>query len=128
MNILDENINDPQRWRLVAWKIHFRQIGFEVGLSGMKDRNDIIPFLHSLRRPTFFTRDHDFFNARLRHTGYCLVLLDVRPQEAAEYIRRVLRHPAFRTRAQRMGKVIRAHHDGLSYWQVGERREQTLDW
>lgn len=73
----------------------------------MKDRGEIIPLLHTLRRPTFFTRDHDFYKADLRHLRYCLVFLDVAFDEAAEFIRRFLRHTAFRTQAQRMGRVVR---------------------
>jgi hypothetical protein len=73
----------------------------------MKDRNDIIPLLHSRRRPTFFTHDVGFYDPKLRHAGDCLVCLQVDEDEAADYIRRLLRHPAFRTKAQRMGKVIR---------------------
>jgi len=55
MNILDENILLSQRDQLRARKVHFRQIGMEIGRSGMKDRNDIIPLLHTLYRPTFFS-------------------------------------------------------------------------
>jgi len=128
MNLLDENIVATERERLRAWKIHFRRIGGEVGRLGMKDRNEIIPLLHTLRRPTFFTRDHDFYHPALRHSGYCLVFLDVAFNEAAEFIRRFLRHPAGRIQAQRMGKVIRVHHGGLRYWQVGERRVHDLGW
>ena len=104
MNLLDENIFDPQRLQLLAWKIHVRQIGVDIGQQGMDDREEIIPLLHNLRRPTFFTRDEDFYHPWLRHPGYCLVFLDVRPDDAAHYIRRFLRHPSFRTQAQRMGK------------------------
>ena len=53
MNILDEDISVLERDRLRTRKIHFRQIGFEIGRFGMKDRDDIIPLLHTLRRPTF---------------------------------------------------------------------------
>jgi hypothetical protein len=77
VNVLDENIVATQRQLLRSWKIHFRSIGGEVGRAGMKDRDEIIPLLHTLRRPTFFTRDHDFYKADLRHRGYCLVFLDV---------------------------------------------------
>ncbi|MGH9838128.1 MAG: hypothetical protein ACREEM_05030 [Blastocatellia bacterium] len=128
MNILDENIGFTHREQLTAWKIHFRQIGFEIGAVGMEDRNQIIPLLHSLRRPTFFTRDHDFFYPNLRHAGYGLVYLDVEPNEAAEYIRRVLRHPSFRTQAQRMGKVLRVRHTGLSWWEGNAKVERALSW
>ena len=99
MNILDENIVVSQRSQLTAWKIHFRRIGEHVGDLGMEDREEIIPLLHALRRSTFFTMDRDFSRPELCHLRYCLVYLDVRPDEAARYIRRFLRHPSFRTQA-----------------------------
>jgi len=128
MNALDENIVLAERERLIAWKIHFRRIGDTIGRRGMEDRQEIIPLLHTLRRPTFFTRDHDFYKPDLRHPGYCLVLLDVAFDEAAEYTRRFLRHKAFRTQAQRMGKVIRVRPGGISFWQVKLEAERALSW
>jgi hypothetical protein len=35
MNVLDENIHEPQRLLLERWKIHVRQIGVEIGKLGM---------------------------------------------------------------------------------------------
>lgn len=128
MNVLDENIVFGQRRQLQLWKIHLRQIGVELGQAGMKDFNEVIPLLHTLKRPTFFTRDHDYYNPDLRHPGYCLALLDVAFDEAAEYTRRFLRHKSFRTQAQRMGKVIRLRHSGISYWQVKQQAERALSW
>jgi len=128
MNVLDENIVFRQRKQLQLWKIHLRQIGVELGQAGMKDRNEIIPLLHTLKRPTFFTRDHDYYKPDLRHPGYCLVLLDVAFDEAAEYTRRFLRHAEFRTQSQRMGKVIRVRHSGISFWQVKLEAERALSW
>jgi hypothetical protein len=94
----------------------------------MKDRDEIIPLLHSLRRPTFFTRDRDFYKPELCHSRYCLVFLDVTFDEAAEFIRRFLRHVAFCMQIQRMGKVVRVHHSGISYWQVKVKRAHALGW
>ncbi|MCI0525525.1 MAG: hypothetical protein L0Y75_09710 [Acidobacteria bacterium] len=94
----------------------------------MKDRNEIIPLLHTLRRSTFFTRDRDFYLPELRHSGYCLVFLEVAPSQTAHYLRRFLRHPTFRTQAQRMGKVISVHKDGIAYWQVGVDETQKVEW
>jgi hypothetical protein len=128
VNILDENIDVFQREHLKLHKTHFRQIGVEVGRSGMKDRNDIIPLLHDRRRPTFFTRDHDFYDRALCHPGYCLVHLDVARNEVAGMIRRFLRHRAFRTQAQRMGKVVRVRHSGISFWQVRQSYEHVISW
>ena len=97
MNILDEDLSAPECERLRAHKIHFRQIGVAIGRSGMKDREGILPLLHRLKYPTFFTLDHGFYHPPLRHQGYCVVFLDVWEDEAAEYIRRFLRHIEFRT-------------------------------
>ncbi len=127
MNVLDENIIDNQRRQLMSWRIRIHQIGFEVGRKGMKDR-EIIPFLHQLKQPTFFTRDDDFYERRLCHAGYCLVYLDTRKSEVATFVRRMLRHPAFKTKAKRMGKVIRASHVGLSVWTLSGEKEEYLDW
>jgi len=128
MNVLDENIIDSQRQQLLARGIRVKQIGYEIGRKSMKDRNGIIPLLHQQRRPTFFTRDADFYDPKLRHAGYCLVYLDVHENEAAEYIHRLLRHPTFRTQAQRMGKVIRVRPGRLNVWQVSEKVEQVVAW
>lgn len=128
MNVLDENIVRSQRQQLMAWKIHFQRIGDHIGSFGMDDREQIVPLLHTIRRPTFFTRDRDFYHPKLRHAGYCLVYLDIEYNEVAEYIRRFLRHRAFRTHAQRLGKVIRVRHSGLSYWQVSHAQEHVISW
>ena len=128
MNILDEDISAPECARLRAYKIHFRQIGIEVGRLGMKDREDILPLLHHLKRPTFFTLDHGFYHPSLLHQGFCLVFLDIWADEVADYVHRLLRHAIFRTQSQRMGKIIRIPHSGVSYWQLHQRAEQSLQW
>ncbi len=127
MNILDENIIDNQRRQLLNWRILIRQIGYETGRKGMKD-HEIIPFLHQLNQPTFFSRDDDFYKRKLCHAGYCLVYLDVRKEDVAVFVRRVLRHTAFKTKVKRMGKVIRASHVGLSIWNLHAEKEERLSW
>lgn len=121
MIILDENVPESQRQFLRSWRIHARQIGVDVGRAGMSD-DEIIPLLHSLTSPTFFTRDRDFSKSWLCHPAYCIVQLDVGQYEAASFIRRVLRHPTLNTRAKRMGAVVRAGHARLTVW----RRDQSL--
>jgi hypothetical protein len=128
VNVIDENIVFSQRQRLTELKIRYKQIGFEIGRLGMKDRNDVIPLLHRLRDVTFFTRDHDYYHPALRHSAYCLVHLEVPPDQAAEYVRRFLGRSPFRTRKERMGKVVRVPPSKLSYWQIGSVKERTLSW
>jgi len=127
MNIVDENIIESQCNLLRNWRISFRQIGVHLGRQGVKDK-EIIPLLHKLRRPTFFTRDQDFYDRYLCHAKYCLASLAVRKDEAAFFIRRLLKHREFDTEAKRMGSVIRVSHVGLSVWRLHEESPFHYDW
>ena len=127
MNILDENIPRNQRELLLSWRVPIRQIGYDTGRKGIQD-DEIIPLLHQLRRPTFFTRDSDFFDRRLCHQRYCLVYMDVDKYEAALFVRRVLRHPEFDTQAKRMGAVIRVSRRGLSLYRSHTGGQTFLNW
>ena len=127
MNLLDENIRDDQRMLLRRWRIHFRQVGKEISTAGIHDDN-LLPLLHRLKRPTLFTQDGGFFKRDLCHRAYCLVLLDVKYVEVATYIRRLLRHPAFRTQAQRLGKIVHVHPGGVDYWQAGKGGRVSVKW
>ncbi|HLB47079.1 MAG TPA: hypothetical protein VJL59_08625 [Anaerolineales bacterium] len=127
MNVLDENISIVQRNRLKGWRISVRHIGYDVGRKGMKD-DEVIPFLRSLSRPTFLTLDWDYYRRNLCHARFCLVYLDVKRDEAATFIRRLLRHPDFNTQAKRMGKVIRVSQAGLAVWRLHAEQEALIDW
>lgn len=128
MNILDENIDSVARERLRWLKVPFRHIGSDIGHSGMKDLNDVIPLLHSLKHPTFFTRDEDFYARILGHAEYCLVHLDVPPGESADYIAKFLRHKHFRAKFDRIGKVVRVRRSGLSYFEQHYHRARRVKW
>ena len=127
MNILDENIIESQRRLLRSWRVGIRQIGHDVGRRGMKDQ-EIIPFLHQLRRPTFFSRDTDFYDHNLCHARYCLVYLAVQKHDVAIFVRRFLRHKEFDTQAKRMGAVIQVSHVSLAVWRLHAERELYFDW
>jgi hypothetical protein len=128
VNILDENIIASQCDQLRVWRIPFQQVGHDVGRQGMDDTEEIIPLLHRLIRPTFFTRDPDFYDRVLCHLGYSLVVLSVRKDEAAYYLRRFLRHPEFNTHAKRMGRVVRVNPAGIVYWTKDRVQEETAQW
>ncbi|MBI3760940.1 MAG: hypothetical protein HY260_03640 [Chloroflexi bacterium] len=127
MNLLDENILASQRRQLRDWRISVRQIGFDIGRKGMSD-DEIIPFLHGLRRPTLFTRDRDFYKRRLCHARYCLVSLAVDKRVVAVFVRRLLRHPEFDAQAKRLGTVVRVTTTGLSVWRLHAETETHLAW
>jgi hypothetical protein len=127
MNILDENILKDQRELLLSRRVKIRQIGYDIGRKGIQD-DEIIPLLLQLRRPTFFTLDFDFYDRNLCHAGYCLVCMDVRQDEAAAFVHRLLRHKEFNTQAKRMGKVIRLSTVGLSIWGIHGEQEIRFSW
>jgi hypothetical protein len=127
MNVLDENIVAQQCEKLRQWRIPFRQIGWHLSVHGTLDEN-LIPVLHELPQPTFFTHDNDFFEPSLCHPHYAIVYLNVGDTETAEFIRRFLRHPAFDTNAKRMGIVAVAQASGLQYWKRGKSTLQSANW
>ena len=88
----------------------------------MKDLTEIVPLLHSLRRPTFFTHDLGFFDPLLCHKGYSLVCLDTKANESAIYIRRILRHRVCRETTTWESLLVRQRN--LSFWEIGEQRLQ----
>ena len=127
MIVLDENFPESQRQLLRSWRIRPQQIGYETGQKGMKDEA-IIPFLHQLRRPTFFTLDDDFYKRDLCHARYCLVYVGVGQYEAASFVRRLLRHKVFNTQARRMGTVVRVSQVGITAWYLHAEEEQFFEW
>ena len=127
MNILDENIIDSQRQRLRQWRLAMRHMGYDVGRQGMKDQ-EILALLHRLRRPTFLTRDEDFYARHLCHARYCLVSLAVAKDEVAPFVRRLLRHREFDTIAKRMGTVVRVSHVDLSVWRLHAEQAIHVAW
>jgi len=102
VNLLDENILDDERDLLRSWGIRVRHIGRDIERKGILDEA-IVPFLLTLRRPTLFTRDQGFCRVERCHAAYCIVCLDVRKTQVAEYTRLVLRHPALNTQGKRVG-------------------------
>jgi hypothetical protein len=127
MLVLDENLPAAQRQLLRKWRIRFRFVGLDVSSSGAGDE-DLLPLLHALPHPTFCTLDRHFYRRDWVHPNYCLVWLDVRPREAAEFIRRFLRHAAFDTQLKRMDTVARVHANGVTCWHGRERSSRTLSW
>jgi len=127
LNILDENIIKSQRQLLKSWRIPTYQIGDEVGQKGMKD-DEIIPLMHQLRRPTFFTRDLGFYERRLGNKHYCLVCMAVKKHESAFFVRRFLSHYEFDTKSKRMGTIIRLSCKGLNVWHLHAEKETFHEW
>ena len=127
MNVLDENVVAQQCNKLRAWRIPFRQVGRHLSAYGTLDEN-LIPLLHRLPQPTFFTHDKDFFHASLCHPHHALVYLDVSDKASAEFVRHFLRHPTFDTAAKRLGIVARLQTSGVQFWKKGRTGLRFAQW
>jgi len=84
------------------------------------------------RQPTFLTTNvTDFWQKMAAHDRYCIVCLPLpneRQPEIPGLLRRLLRLPLFKTKAARMGKVVRVSATGVRFYQVGNAAVQTLLW
>ena len=128
MVLLDHNIPQQEAEHLRRWRIHFRQIGYEVGRPEWDDQQEILRYLHRIKQPTFFTRDLGFFKARLCHPNYCLVVVTGSVMDTASLIRRMLRHPEFKTKNKRRGKVLRLSSTNIAWWEIDKERQCHLLW
>lgn len=128
MFLLDENILESQRVKLIRWHFHIKQIGFDAGVKGMDDQDDILPLLHVLSNPTFFTHDFGFCKKKFCHQRYCIVVLRVNRYAAADFIRRFLKHPNFNTIQKRLGWILDVHPMSMTGWYVGKMSESKFSW
>jgi hypothetical protein len=127
MILLDENIRQDQAIQLRRQRIPARFLVEHFARTGIQD-TDIIPLLHRLKQPTFFTHDRDFFRRGLVHQNYCLVWLDMYDGKAAEFTRAFLKHELFDTAAKRLGIVARVHHEGIDLWRRNHAALQHARW
>ena len=66
MLVPDENLPAGQQRLLHKWRIHYRCVGVDAAKSGAQDE-ELIPLLHRLPHPTFFTLDRDFYRSDWMH-------------------------------------------------------------
>jgi hypothetical protein len=90
-------------------------------------KDEAIPsLLREQDQPTFVTiNGKDFWRRVDPDRGFCLVCIplpDSRAREIPGLLRRLLRHPMFRTKSARMGKVVRLAHRGASYYTIESAR------
>lgn len=94
-------------------------------------KDDAIPdLLRQQTRPTFVTINERDFWRRVtidqRYCVVCFVLPDARVREIPQSLRSLLRRLEFRTKAQRMGKVIRVTNEDIRYYTVTERQIRII--
>jgi hypothetical protein len=81
-------------------------------------------------RPTFVTINESDFWRKIdiseRYGVVCFALSDPRAGEIPASLRALLRHPEFRTKAGRMGKVVRVTRDEIQYYRFDDRQIRTI--
>ena len=73
--------------------------------------------------------ERDFWRKALasqRYSILCFSLPDARVREISDALRSVLRQSELRTKAQRVGKVIRVTSEEIRYYTVNQRRERVI--
>jgi hypothetical protein len=94
--------------------------------------DDRVPeILLTLKRPTFVTIDHHFWNRYWCHLNYCVLyfwLRDIEQVLIPGMLRTLLHLAEFRTRASRMGKVVRVGKTAIDYWEYKAPSIRRISW
>jgi hypothetical protein len=129
--VLDEHLQGTRLDAAIA-RWYRGQVCFIGALRpGSLVKDDGIPhLLRTVRQPTFVTQNWKHFWERVEpHGDFCLICFASPSEQAAEIaplLRRVLNLPAFRARAERMGKVARVSGGQVTYYQA--RDPQLYVW
>jgi hypothetical protein len=94
-------------------------------------KDEAIPvLLRQQSQPTFVSiNERDFWRRVVpdqRSCIICFVLSDARVREISSALRALLRRPEFRTKAQRMGRIMRVTHDAITYYTFSDRQIRTM--
>jgi hypothetical protein len=125
--LVDENFTAAQCRELVAKSLRITQIGHGVASKGIIDEH-IVPLLLTLRRPTFFTQDKGFFDYRLCHSSYCIVVVDAEARRVPDFVIRALRHLRLRSFRQRTGLVVKVGPSGITLLNAGSPKPILVPW
>lgn len=92
----------------------------------------IATLLRAQNQPTFITiNESDFWlkiDAHPRYCIICFVLSNARAREIPLNLRNLFRHPQLRTKAQRMGKVLRIRRDQqIHYYSIESNQLANLE-
>ena len=94
----------------------------------LKD-NRILQILRKQKQPTFVTLDAGFFPKRRCDQRYCLIYFVVPRQQQNRIpalLRQVLRLSIFKTKADRMGKVVRVREGKVEFWQASNEKKSIV--
>jgi hypothetical protein len=121
--VLDEHLGDTEVLEpLRGWISTVRITDLAPDETVKDDR--LLQFLCRQKQPTFVTLDAGFFHKHLCDRRYCLISCVIPHQQQHRIpglLRQLFRLPEFKTKAVRMGSVVRLSGDQVEYWRLGER-------
>ncbi|MEZ4707150.1 MAG: hypothetical protein R3A44_08095 [Caldilineaceae bacterium] len=132
MIVVDESIQDPLITEAIATWYRGQVLSVRNLRPGTLVKDDAIPpLLRTAAQPTFVTINVDDFWRKVEaDRRYCIVAIVIEQHEALKVpleLRRVLSIPELRTKANRMGKVLRVRPTGIEYY-MRDRQVHFLPW
>lgn len=132
MIVVDENITSNRLIAsITAW--YPGQVLSIVDLcpaTVVKD-DGIATLLHKVNKPTFITTNvDDFWQVFHANKSYCIigfVLTNDQRHRSSSMLRSLVNLPQFRTKAARMGNIIRVRQSSLEYYTI-DRQIHRLPW
>lgn len=131
MIVLDEHLNGLGVEMAVRRWYRGRVCSVMELRPGTIIKDDAIPpLLRAEHQPTFVTLNwKHFWQRTAAHSGFCIVCIALTTEQAREIsplLRRLLRLPEFRTRADRMGRVARISSERVAYYRVNDDQTYLL--
>lgn len=132
MIVVDENIHNQRIIASIASWYPGQVVSVTTLRPGTIIKDDAIPaLLLRVSYPTFVTINAtDFWREVEPHGAYCVITIALskeRIPEIPDLLRRLFRIPDFKTRALRMGKVLRLTLEHVEYYEA-DWRVRSLTW
>jgi hypothetical protein len=130
--VVDENLHDKRILAAIAAWFPGRVLSVTALRPGTVIKDDAIPLLlRQAAQPTFVTINvSDFWKRVDPDHGYCIINIlfpKERIREIPELLHRLFRLPGFKTKASRVGKVIRLTPQRIEYYQ-SDRQIRSFPW
>jgi hypothetical protein len=131
MIVLDEHLNGLGVDQAIRRWYRGRVCGVLDLRPGSVIKDDAIPrLLRTEHQPTFVTLNwKHFWQRTAAHRSFCIVCFVLTTEQASEispFLRRLLRLPEFRTRADRMGRVARIGGERVAHYRVNDDQTYLL--
>lgn len=132
MIVVDENLHDHRIMEAISAWYPGRVVSVITLRPKTVIKDEAIPtLLLKVTQPSFVTINvADFWKKVQPHSAYCIIIIVLpteRIREVPDLLRHLFRLPAFKTKASRMGKIVRLTPKLIEYYE-SDRHIQSLLW